>query len=197
MRSDRRRDEGRARYEGKRVIVSGAASGMGAATAELLVELGAEVHAIDIKKPEVTGPRELHRDRPARARADRRRGRQDRQDRERAVQLRGAAQHVLEPRRDARQLLRAAPPHRSGDPATCRRRRDREHRVVGRHRLDDEHGGARVGCSRRPTSRRRRRGAKPTRSASPTATGCRRKRSTRTPRCARSRWRRRGSASTA
>ena len=28
-------------YEGKRVIVSGAASGMGAATAELLVELGA------------------------------------------------------------------------------------------------------------------------------------------------------------
>jgi NAD(P)-dependent dehydrogenase (short-subunit alcohol dehydrogenase family) len=42
-------------YEGKRVIVTGAASGMGAATAEILVELGAEVHAIDIKKPEVTG----------------------------------------------------------------------------------------------------------------------------------------------
>src|SRR5262245_25114319 len=42
-------------YEGKRVIVSGAASGMGAATAELLVELGAEVHALDIKKPDVTG----------------------------------------------------------------------------------------------------------------------------------------------
>ena len=42
-------------YSGKRVIVSGAASGMGAATAELLVELGAEVHAIDIKKPDLSG----------------------------------------------------------------------------------------------------------------------------------------------
>lgn len=42
-------------YEGKRVIVTGAASGMGAATTEILVELGAEVHAIDINKPEVTG----------------------------------------------------------------------------------------------------------------------------------------------
>jgi NAD(P)-dependent dehydrogenase (short-subunit alcohol dehydrogenase family) len=42
-------------YEGKRVIVTGAASGMGAATAHLLVELGAEVHTIDIKKPEISG----------------------------------------------------------------------------------------------------------------------------------------------
>ena len=42
-------------YEGRRVIVCGAASGMGAATTELLVELGAEVHAIDIKKPDQTG----------------------------------------------------------------------------------------------------------------------------------------------
>ncbi|HWS47139.1 MAG TPA: coniferyl-alcohol dehydrogenase [Acidimicrobiia bacterium] len=42
-------------YDGKRVIVTGAASGMGAATAELLVELGAEVHAVDIKKPAVGG----------------------------------------------------------------------------------------------------------------------------------------------
>ena len=42
-------------YEGRRVIVTGAASGMGAATAQILVDLGAEVHAIDIKKPEVTG----------------------------------------------------------------------------------------------------------------------------------------------
>ena len=38
-------------YSGKRVVVTGAASGMGAATAEILVELGAEVHAIDVKKP--------------------------------------------------------------------------------------------------------------------------------------------------
>ncbi len=42
-------------YEGKRVIMCGAASGMGAATTELLVELGAEVHALDIKKPDVSG----------------------------------------------------------------------------------------------------------------------------------------------
>ena len=42
-------------YDGKRVIVTGAASGMGAATAEILVELGAEVHAIDINQPEVAG----------------------------------------------------------------------------------------------------------------------------------------------
>ncbi len=42
-------------YEGKRVIVTGAASGMGAATARILVELGAEVHAIDINKPDVSG----------------------------------------------------------------------------------------------------------------------------------------------
>ena len=43
------------RYAGKRLIVTGAASGMGEATARILVELGAEVHAIDIKKPEVAG----------------------------------------------------------------------------------------------------------------------------------------------
>jgi NAD(P)-dependent dehydrogenase (short-subunit alcohol dehydrogenase family) len=42
-------------YEGKRVIVTGAASGMGAATAQILVDLGAEVHTIDIKKPEISG----------------------------------------------------------------------------------------------------------------------------------------------
>jgi NAD(P)-dependent dehydrogenase (short-subunit alcohol dehydrogenase family) len=42
-------------YEGKRVIVTGAASGMGAATAQILVDLGAEVHTIDIKKPELAG----------------------------------------------------------------------------------------------------------------------------------------------
>ena len=41
-------------YEGKRVIVTGAASGIGAATAAILVDLGVEVHAIDIKKPDVT-----------------------------------------------------------------------------------------------------------------------------------------------
>lgn len=35
-------------FEGKRVVVTGAASGMGAATAALLTDLGAEVHGVDI-----------------------------------------------------------------------------------------------------------------------------------------------------
>jgi NAD(P)-dependent dehydrogenase (short-subunit alcohol dehydrogenase family) len=39
-------------YAGRRVIVTGAASGMGAATAKLLVDLGAEVHAVDVRRPE-------------------------------------------------------------------------------------------------------------------------------------------------
>ncbi len=36
-------------YEGRRVLVTGAASGMGAATARILVGLGAEVHGLDIR----------------------------------------------------------------------------------------------------------------------------------------------------
>jgi len=36
-------------YAGKTVVVSGAASGMGAAVAETLVDLGAAVHALDLK----------------------------------------------------------------------------------------------------------------------------------------------------
>jgi NAD(P)-dependent dehydrogenase (short-subunit alcohol dehydrogenase family) len=40
-------------YAGKRAIVTGAASGMGAATAALLLELGAEVTAIDVKPSEL------------------------------------------------------------------------------------------------------------------------------------------------
>ncbi len=37
-------------YEGKRVLVCGCYSGMGEATAKLLVELGAEVHGLDFKE---------------------------------------------------------------------------------------------------------------------------------------------------
>ena len=36
-------------YEGKRVVVSGCASGMGEATARQLLDLGAEVHGLDVK----------------------------------------------------------------------------------------------------------------------------------------------------
>jgi NAD(P)-dependent dehydrogenase (short-subunit alcohol dehydrogenase family) len=42
-------------YKGKRVVVTGAASGMGRATAALLVEQGAEVHALDIQPVDVDG----------------------------------------------------------------------------------------------------------------------------------------------
>ncbi len=37
-------------YEGKRVVVTGAASGMGQSCATILTELGAEVHGVDIKE---------------------------------------------------------------------------------------------------------------------------------------------------
>ena len=37
-------------YQGQRVVVSGAASGMGDATARVLVDLGAEVHALDVQE---------------------------------------------------------------------------------------------------------------------------------------------------
>ena len=42
-------------YEGKTVVVTGAASGMGKATAELLVELGANVYALDWAEVKVDG----------------------------------------------------------------------------------------------------------------------------------------------
>ena len=42
-------------YEGKHAVVTGAASGMGAATAALLVEVGANVTAIDVKPVELAG----------------------------------------------------------------------------------------------------------------------------------------------
>ena len=37
-------------YQGKRVVVSGCYSGMGEATAKLLLQLGAEVHGLDYKQ---------------------------------------------------------------------------------------------------------------------------------------------------
>lgn len=41
------------RYDGKRTIVTGAASGMGAETARLVMERGGEVYALDVKEPTV------------------------------------------------------------------------------------------------------------------------------------------------
>ncbi|MGH2794441.1 MAG: coniferyl-alcohol dehydrogenase [Actinomycetota bacterium] len=43
----------RMRYDGQRVIVTGAASGMGQAVARLAGELGAEIFALDVKEPSV------------------------------------------------------------------------------------------------------------------------------------------------
>lgn len=40
-------------YGGSAVVVTGAASGLGAATAQILVDLGAEVTAVDIKPTDV------------------------------------------------------------------------------------------------------------------------------------------------
>jgi NAD(P)-dependent dehydrogenase (short-subunit alcohol dehydrogenase family) len=49
-------------YEGKTAVVTGAASGMGAATAGLLVELGASVVALDVKPTELAGARSIEVD---------------------------------------------------------------------------------------------------------------------------------------
>ena len=46
-------------YEGKSVVVTGAASGMGEATARILVDLGADVTALDIKETTVSVARAL------------------------------------------------------------------------------------------------------------------------------------------
>jgi uncharacterized protein YbjT (DUF2867 family) len=43
------------RYAGQRVIVTGAAGGVGEAVTTLLVELGAEVHALDVRRPQARG----------------------------------------------------------------------------------------------------------------------------------------------
>lgn len=50
------------RYRGKSVVVTGAASGMGQATAQILVELGATVTALDIKPTTVPVARALQID---------------------------------------------------------------------------------------------------------------------------------------
>ena len=42
-------------YEGKTCVVTGASSGMGKATVEMLVDLGAKVYALDINPCDVEG----------------------------------------------------------------------------------------------------------------------------------------------
>ena len=50
------------RFDGKRTVVTGAASGMGAATAQLVRDLGGEVIALDLRKPEVAVEEYVHVD---------------------------------------------------------------------------------------------------------------------------------------
>lgn len=47
-------------YEGKRVVVAGGGTGMGAAAVRLLGELGAEVVVLDLREPQLAGV-EFHR----------------------------------------------------------------------------------------------------------------------------------------
>jgi NAD(P)-dependent dehydrogenase (short-subunit alcohol dehydrogenase family) len=49
-------------YQGQRVVVSGAASGMGAAATRTLVELGAEVHALDVRDIDAPVKQSIHCD---------------------------------------------------------------------------------------------------------------------------------------
>jgi NAD(P)-dependent dehydrogenase (short-subunit alcohol dehydrogenase family) len=49
-------------YQGRRVVVSGAASGMGAAATRTLVELGAEVHALDVRDIDAPVKQSIHCD---------------------------------------------------------------------------------------------------------------------------------------
>src|ERR1700716_3321327 len=58
-------------YAGRTAVVTGAASGMGAATAQILVDLGAEVTAIDIKPTQVPVKTSLEVDLRDRAAIDR------------------------------------------------------------------------------------------------------------------------------
>src|SRR5438105_8923195 len=48
------------RYDGKRALVVGAASGMGAATAEVVQEAGAEVVAMDFAEITLPGAKAVH-----------------------------------------------------------------------------------------------------------------------------------------
>src|SRR3990172_4785523 len=47
-------------YSGRKVAITGCASGMGEAAARLLVELGAEVHALDVRPVKLGVAQALH-----------------------------------------------------------------------------------------------------------------------------------------
>ena len=170
---------------------------MGAATAELLVELGAEVHAIDIKKPDVTGLASF-------TETDLREPEQI----DAAVAKIGKVVNALFncaglPNTFSnldvmlvnfcglRHLTEAVIPNivEGGAIASIASSAGIGW-LMNMEMLGSLLGNPRLRGGQGVVRGRRRR-------ASPTATACRRRRSTRTPRCGRSRWRRWGSASTA
>jgi len=57
-------------YAGRKVVITGAASGMGAAAAQLLVDLGAEVHALDVGEVKVPVAQAIRTDMKSRASID-------------------------------------------------------------------------------------------------------------------------------
>ena len=95
-------------YEGKRVVITGAYSGVGAALLELLDELGAEhITVLDLKEP--SGPATKFV--PGRSQlrgGGRRRGRRDRGAGARAVQQRRRRRHDAGEHRDGGELPRGA-----------------------------------------------------------------------------------------
>ena len=86
-------------YSGRRCIVTGAASGMGEATARILVDLGAEVHAVDIRKPDIAGLASYSETDLQDPAAIERTVDDDRQRRQQPLQLRGSAQRLPAARR--------------------------------------------------------------------------------------------------
>ena len=58
------------RYDGKRVLVCGAASGMGEATARILADLGAEIYALDVKEMSLPAKKTIQMDLRDRASID-------------------------------------------------------------------------------------------------------------------------------
>ena len=125
------------RYEGKRVLVVGGATGMGAATAELVQDAGAEVVVMDYRGGE-DPRREGHPRESGRGGLHRRRGGRVRGAGARTVRLRrGGGRHTGD-RED--QLRGAPPPHRAragGRPAAAGVRH-RVHLLRGRAGLGVE-----------------------------------------------------------
>ena len=141
-------------YRDAPVVVTGAAS-MGAAAAQLLVDLGARVTALDIKPTDVAVERFAEVD--LRDRAPSRPWPPRSTSRSAPVQLRGAAgPALLRARHDARELRRRPAPRRGARAEDAGGLVDHRHRVVGRRRLAGPDGDDRPAAGDRRVRRGRR-----------------------------------------